>query len=257
MPEAPEGWLRPDWPAPAGIRALVTTRAGGFSQGSWGGLEGGGLNLGLGTDDAATVARNRQLLRAHLPEEPRWLDQVHGSAVVDAAQVPRHAPLARADAAVALAPGVVCAILVADCLPVLLADAAGRGVAAAHAGWRGLAGGVIQESVRALRRGVGDAGAPLLAWLGPAIGPRYFEVGPEVLAAMAQRLPDAARAFASHAPGRLHADLFALARQALAQEGVTAVYGGGLCTYGNAHRFYSHRRDAPTGRQAALIWRNA
>lgn len=248
-------WIRPDWPAPAGVQALITTRAGGVSHGPWGaGDGGGGLNLGEGSDAPEAVAANRARLRALLPGDPCWLRQVHGTAVVDAAAA---APGTVADAAFATRPGVVCAILVADCLPVLLADARGRGVAAAHAGWRGLAGGIIQDTVAALRAALGDPAAPLLAFLGPAIGPARFEVGPEVLEAMRQRLPQAQRAFAPHAPGKYLADLYALARQALAQADVTDVRGGGLCTLDDPGRFYSFRRGSPTGRQAALIWRKS
>jgi len=251
---AHEQWIRPDWPAPANVEALITTRAGGVSQGPWGASDaGGGMNLGQGSDAPEAVAANRRRLRALLPAEPCWLNQVHGTQVVDA-------HLARsgvtADAAVATATAAVCCVLVADCLPVLLCSADGRGVAAAHAGWRGLAGGVIQKTVTALRAGLGEPAATLLAYLGPAIGPAQFVVGPEVLDAMRLGLPDAASAFTAHGPGKLRADLFALARQALDQVGVTAVYGGGMCTVSDPVRFYSFRRATPTGRQAALIWRN-
>jgi len=246
-------WIRPEWPAPEGVQALITTRAGGVSEGSWSAADGaGGLNLGEGSDSAEAVAANRARLRAVLPAEPCWLRQVHGTVVVDAA---RAAPGTIADAAFATAPGVVCCVLVADCLPVLLADARGRGVAAAHAGWRGLAGGVIQETVAALRSALGDPAARLLAFLGPAIGPARFEVGPEVLDAMRQRLPDAQQAFMGHTAGKYRADLYALARQALGQVGVSEVHGGAFCTLGEPERFYSFRRGSPTGRQAALIWR--
>lgn len=245
-------WIRPDWPAPAGVEALITTRAGGVSQGPWGADGAGGMNLGEGSDAPQDVAANRRRLRAALPAEPCWLNQVHGTVVVDAQSAP---PRPSADAAFATAPGLVCCVLVADCLPVLLTDRHGRGVAAAHAGWRGLAGGVIQNTVAALRGALGDPAAPLLAYLGPAIGPGHFEVGPEVLEAMRRTLPDAGAAFAPHVPGKWRADLFALARQALAQVGVTAVHGGGMCTMSDPARFYSYRRSSPTGRQAALIWR--
>ncbi|SPE25337.1 conserved hypothetical protein [Burkholderiales bacterium] len=246
-------WIVPDWPAPAAVRALITTRAGGYSQGSWGAVDGsGGMNLGWGGDDAAAVERNRARLRALLPQEPRWLQQVHGTEVVDAADAGQG--LARADAAVTSRAGIVCCVLVADCLPVLLADTRGRGVAAAHAGWRGLAGGVIQNAVTALRGAVGDSEARILAYLGPAIGPMHFEVGPEVLAAMAQRLPQAQGAFVAASPGKFRADLGALARQALLQVHVPDVYGGGNCTVSDPARFYSFRRDGATGRHAALIW---
>jgi YfiH family protein len=261
-------WIVPDWPAPPGVRALITTRAGGFSRGPFGTADGsGGLNLGLGSapgliavaapaqDDPAVVQRNRDRLRVGLPAMPRWLHQVHGSEVVDLDVTSADfAAVPQADAALTGNVGVVCCVLVADCLPVLLADAAGRGVAVAHAGWRGLAGGVIQNTVQALRRRIGAAAAPLLAYLGPAIGPVHFVVGPEVRSAMLQRLPQAERAFVPDEPGRFRADLFELARQALAQAGVQQVHGGGLCTVSEPGRFYSYRRDRVTGRHAALIW---
>ncbi len=248
-------WIRPQWPVADNVRSLVTTRAGGVSQGPWGGPGGaGGLNLGEGSDDPVAVAANRARLRAVLPAEPCWLRQVHGTAVVDAAVTPAGVI---ADAAFATVPGVVCCVLVADCLPVLLADAHGRGVAAAHAGWRGLAAGVIQATVAALRSALGDPAAPLQAYLGPAIGPAHFEVGPEVLDAMRQRVPGASQAFVPHTPGKFRADLYALARLSLAQVDVTQVHGGGLSTLGDPDRLYSFRRGSPTGRQAALIWRNA
>lgn len=246
-------WIVPQWPAPDVVRALITTRPGGYSQGPWGGVDGrGGMNLGWDGDDAPTVTRNRARLRADLPQEPRWLHQVHGAAVVDAAAA--GVPFPQADAAVTTLAKVVCCVLVADCLPVLLADARGRGVAVAHAGWRGLAGGVIQNAVTALRRAVGDTDARILAYLGPAIGPARFEVGPEVLAAMQERLPRARSAFIAAAAGKFRADLLALARQALSQVQVLDVYGGGDCTASNPTRFYSFRRDGVTGRHAALVW---
>jgi len=264
-PQPDPQWIRPAWPVPGNVQALITTRAGGHSQGPWGAPgAAGGMNLGEGSDDPQAVARNRQRLRALLPAEPRWLEQVHGTVVIDAAA---HAGVQargaaagpparpRADAAFTTASSVVCCVLVADCLPVLLADAAGRGVAAAHAGWRGLAGGIIQNTVAALRAALRDPDARLLAYLGPAIGPAQFVVGPEVLAAMQQRLPAAQQAFIPQGTGKYRADLFALASQALAQVGVTAVYGGGDCTMTDAARFYSFRRESPAGRQAALIWR--
>jgi len=248
-------WIVPQWPAPPGIHALITTRAGGVSRGPWGDAQGqGGLNLGHGADAPEAVERNRAALRALLPASPVWLHQVHGCVVVDAACA---APGAPADGAYTSRTGVACCVLVADCLPVLLADGAGRGVAIAHAGWRGLAGGVIQNAVRALRQDMGDPGARVLAYLGPAIGPAHFVVGPEVLEAMLSSLPRAADAFVLHGGARWRADLFALARMALAQVAVDAVYGGGQCTVSDPARFYSFRRDRTTGRQAALIWRQA
>ncbi|MFN3566496.1 MAG: peptidoglycan editing factor PgeF [Burkholderiaceae bacterium] len=250
-------WIVPDWPAPRGIRALITTRAGGVSRGPWGvPPQGeGGMNLGLGTgDDATAVAANRVRLRALLPAEPRWLKQQHGAHVVDAESV---ATPPAADASTAIAPNVVCAVLVADCMPVLLTDLRGRGVAAAHAGWRGVAAGVLQATARALRARLGDPGADLIAYLGPAIGADAFEVGVDVLDAMLGVLPHARAAFVPLGGGKYLADLFALARQALAQEGVEAVHGGTDSTYADPQRFYSFRRDRVTGRHAALIWRSS
>ncbi len=245
-------WIVPQWAAPSKVRALITTRPGGFSLGPWAAADGGGgMNLAWGGDQAQSVERNRARLRAELPQDPCWLQQVHGTGVVDAALAGR---LAQADAAFSTQIGVVCCVLVADCLPVLLADARGRGVGVAHAGWRGLAGGVIQNTVTALRRAVGDETARVIAYLGPAIGPTEFEVGPEVLQAMEQRLPHAQSAFQVGGEGKFHADLFELARMALAQVRVIDVYGGGQCTVSDPARFYSFRRDRVTGRHAALVW---
>jgi YfiH family protein len=255
----PHGWIAPDWPAPPGVRALMTTRAGGVSAPPWGAAPdvGGGMNLALHTgDDPDHVAANRARLRRLLPGEPVWLEQVHGAEVVDAEWA---APTPTADASVALAPGVVCAVLVADCLPVFVAEAGGRAVAAAHAGWRGLAAGVLQATVARLRaRLAAEAGiedAHLLAWLGPAIGARRFEVGADVLAVMRAALPGGERAFVPIGGDKYLADLYALARLALARAGVVRVYGGGSCTVSDPGRFYSFRRDRRTGRHAALIWR--
>ncbi|MCX8004469.1 MAG: peptidoglycan editing factor PgeF [Burkholderiaceae bacterium] len=246
----------PDWIVPAlpvpGVRALITTRAGGVSRGPWGAGDDGGMNLGLGSGDRPEdVQANRTRLRGMLPAEPRWLRQVHGAAVVDAERVLQPP---EADAAVCATPGVVCAVLVADCLPVILADAGGRGVAVAHAGWRGLAAGVIQNTVQALRARLRDPAAHLYAFLGPAIGPRHFEVGAEVLTAMRRRLPRAVDAFEPCGADKYRADLFHLTRMALAQVGVERVSGGHWCTYGDPQRFYSYRRDRVTGRHAALTW---
>ncbi|MCS6945327.1 MAG: peptidoglycan editing factor PgeF [Sutterellaceae bacterium] len=246
----------PDWIVPAlpvpGVRALITTRAGGVSRGPWGAGEDGGMNLGMGSGDRPEdVQANRARLRALLPAEPRWLRQVHGAAVVDAERVLQPP---EADAAVCATPGVVCVVLVADCVPVILADAAGRGVAVAHAGWRGLATGVIQNAVQALRRRLRDPAARLYAFLGPAIGQQHFEVGEEVLRAMRHRLPGAGDAFESCGGHKYRADLVQLARMALAQVNVDWIAGGQWCTYSDRHRFYSYRRDRITGRHAALVW---
>jgi len=236
-------WIVPDWPAPRRVRALVTTRTRGSSREPY-----ASFNLGAHVgDDPAAVERNRERLRASLPADPVWLQQVHGSDVVDAATAP---PLARADAAVARARHVVCAVLTADCLPVLLADRGGEAVAIAHAGWRGLAAGVIESAVARMN----VPAANVIAWLGPAIGPRAYEVGPEVREAFVRRDDAAAGAFALRRDDRFLADLFALAGQRLAAAGVAAVYGGGHCTYTEAERFYSYRREPATGRFASLVW---
>jgi YfiH family protein len=217
------------------------------------------MNLGLHTgDEPARVLANRAALRRLLPAEPVWLSQVHGAAVFDADTSSASTP--DADASCATGLHVVCAVLVADCLPVLLTDTGGRVVAAAHAGWRGLAAGVLQNTVARLRARLHEAGAgpddEIIAWLGPAIGPRKFEVGTEVLAMMQKQLPKAAQAFIPAEQGKYLADLFSLARQALEQSGVMRVFGGGLCTGSTPQHFYSYRRDGITGRHAALIWRD-
>ncbi|MEI6414722.1 MAG: peptidoglycan editing factor PgeF [Pseudomonadota bacterium] len=239
------GWIEPSWPAPPGIRALSTSRQGGASVGLY-----ASLNLGdhVG-DDPDAVRKNRQWLvvAANLPSTPVWLRQVHGVAVAKNPQQPD----CEADAAMTDQTGQVCAVLTADCLPILLCDRRGSRVAAVHAGWRGLAAGIIEATIRHL-----DVAPPtLLAWLGPAIGPDYFEVGAEVRAAFVACHADAALAFYPTPEGRWLADLFTLARQTLATCGVTAVYGGGLCTASDPSRFFSHRRDrGVTGRMASLIW---
>ena len=243
MLEPPRDWIVPDWPAPANVRALITTRSGEARTGPL-----ASMNLGQGIDDdLQSVQTNRASLRDLLPAEPKWLLQVHGAQVADADRLQQPA---EADAAVARNPGSVCTVLVADCLPVLLTDRTGIVVAAAHAGWRGLAAGVLENTVRAM----GTAPDKLLAYLGPAIGPSAFEVGADVRDAFLARSADAASAFVAHEPGKWLADLFALARQRLRTSGVTQIYGGGLCTYSDPRRFFSYRRDKTTGRMAALIW---
>jgi len=258
-------WVEPDWPAPDGVRALSTLRTGGAGVAPYESLNLGG-HVG---DAAATVAENRRRLRvaAGLPAEPVWLNQVHGSrvadldaAVLDAAdlratelevtELGAEAGLAPADAAFTRQRGRVCAILTADCLPILMAADSGGLVAAAHAGWRGLAGGVIEATVQAL----GVAPDRLLAWLGPAIGPRHFEVGSEVREALLRRDRGAEAGFVANERGRFMADLGMLAQRRLAALGVGRIYGGDECTYAQADRYFSHRRDGGTGRQATLIW---
>ena len=238
-------FILPDWPAPANVRAAVTTRIGGVSHAPYDSFN---LATHVG-DDPAAVRANRASLRSALalPSEPLWLKQVHGITVVDAAQ---GGVEPEADGAYATQPGAVCVVLTADCLPVLLCNRAGTKVAALHAGWRGLAGGVIEAGVRAL----GVPGSELLAWLGPAIGPQAFEVGPEVRAAFVQQDAQAAQAFRAAREGKYLADIYLLARQRLQRLGVAAVYGGGFCTVTDSTRFFSYRRDGACGRMAALIW---
>ena len=238
-------FILPDWPAPANVRAMVTTRVGGVSHAPYDSFN---LAIHVG-DDPAAVRENRARLRTALvlPAEPLWLKQVHGVAVVDAA---RAGIEPEADGAFAAQPGTVCAVLTADCLPVLLCNRAGTKVAALHAGWRGLAGGVIDAGVQA----IGVAGDELLAWLGPAIGPASFEVGPEVRAAFVQHDTQAAQAFRAVRDGKYLADIYSLARLRLQRLGVAAVYGGELCTVTDGAHFFSYRRDGATGRMAALVW---
>ena len=253
MNAAPADWIFPDWPVRGHVRALITTRQAGVSTGPYGvPPEGqGGMNLGFGSGDLPEAVReNRMRLRQLLPSEPRWLKQVHGAAAVAAEQVT--APV-EADASFTSTPGVVAAVLVADCMPVLLADPAGRCVGVAHAGWRGLAAGVIQNLAAAMRDRLADPSAELIAYLGPAIGPSHFEVGREVLEAMGRSLPDASTAFVARGDKYL-ADLFALGRQALAQAGISGIHGRSECTYSDPGRYFSFRRDRVTGRHAALVW---
>jgi YfiH family protein len=239
----PAQWIVPEWPVPARVRALITTRVLGSSGGSY-----AGLNLGEHVgDDARAVTQNRAVLRRFLPAEPIWLKQVHGTRVVRAEPPFRGA---EADASFARAPGEVCAVLAADCLPVLLADAKGTVVGIAHAGWRGLAAGVIENLVQAM----GVAPESLIAYLGPAIGAKAYEVGADVFDAFVTADPQARLAFAAGRPGKFLADLNLLARQRLDRLGCNNIHGGALCTYTDADRFYSFRRDGTTGRMASLVW---
>jgi purine-nucleoside/S-methyl-5'-thioadenosine phosphorylase / adenosine deaminase len=213
--------IQPDWPAPPRVRALVTTRAlGDMARGE-----------------------SRQKLRALLPAEPRWLRQVHGMTVVEVEGI---GGIPEADAAISRQAGTVCAVMIADCMPVFFSDVAGSAVAVAHAGWRGLAAGVLEATLEAM------AVSPekQLAWLGPAIGPRVYEVGEDVRSAL--RGHDTA--FSPARPGHWHLDLYAVARQRLAARGLKRIFGGGFCTYTDAARFYSYRRDRGAERMAALIW---
>lgn len=242
MPAEP-GRIRPAWPAPACVHAFATTRRGGDSTGAW-----RSFNLGARCgDDPDAVARNRGHLAALLPASPCWLNQVHGRTVVHLDDWREGVP---ADAAWTDRPGVVAAILTADCLPVLLCDRAGTVAAAAHAGWRGLAAGVLEATVAALPVAAGE----LVAWIGPGIGPAAYQVGPDVRAPFAKRDPSLAACFSADGPDRYRADLKTLARQLLERTGVAAVVDSGLCTHADPERFYSHRRDATTGRMATVIW---
>lgn len=243
----------PDWiDAPSNIGAFSTLRRGGFSKHPYDdGSGGGGLNLGLHVGDIAEhVEQNRLLLESLLPARPAWLSQIHGTTVVDASSA-TDAPAA--DASITTESGVVCAIQTADCLPVLFSDAAGSVVGAAHAGWRGLANGVLENTVSGMR----DKGATeLLAWLGPAIGPERFEVGEDVLDAFRSLDGKVETAFKQidHRKGKYLADIYKLARILLSKHGVHRIYGGNMCTVTDACRFYSYRRDNVTGRMATLIW---
>jgi YfiH family protein len=243
-------WFEPQWPAPSGVRVVSTLRGspsgGGASKAPY-----ACFNLGRNVgDDPLAVAENRRILvrDAGLPAEPAWLAQVHGVSVADLDVAGAHAS---ADAAMTRRSRKVCAILTADCLPIVFTTDTGDTVAAAHAGWRGMAAGVIGATVRAM------AARPerLIAWLGPAIGVAHFEVGGEVRQAFLSADPGAGDAFNANAGGKFMADLGMLARRQLKDLGVTRIYGGGECTYARADRYFSHRRDGVTGRQATLVWR--
>jgi len=244
-----EHLILPDWPAPPSVHALQTTRLGGFSRVPY-----DSLNLGLHVgDDAMTVAANRNLLNLYVPSEPVWLEQVHGTEVVLAEAA---GCLPRTDACISRRNNAVCVVMTADCLPVLLCDRAGTVVGVVHAGWRGLADGVIEATVKAMAL----PGAELMAWLGPAIGPQAFEVGAEVREIFLAHNPAANEAFTPH-PSPLTsntikylADLYLLARQRLQALGITQIHGGGFCTYSEPERYYSYRRDGQTGRMASMIW---
>jgi len=240
--------IQPDWPAPPNVRAAVTTRNGGVSLSPW-----NSLNLGVHVeDDPKHVAENRQriITALELGSEPQWLTQVHGIAV---ANLDQPNPLIEADAAMTTQVGPVCVAQTADCLPVLFAARDGAAVAAAHAGWRGLADGVLEATINAMSTRPDH----LMAWLGPAIGPRAFEVGQDVIDAFTAHDPGAVACFVSaNQPGKWWGDLYSLAKRRLQLAGVTAIYGGGECTYTDTERFFSFRRDGQrTGRMASLIWK--
>lgn len=274
---AASDWITPDWPAPDTVHAVSTTRNGGVSRGAY-----ASFNLGAHVgDDPRAVAENRLALRSELglPAEPHWLTQVHGASVVSMPELKGN-PLSpagegrnlqsptvnsistfpTADAAVTCLPGEVCVIMTADCLPVLFCDRAGKTVAAAHAGWRGLAAGVLENTIAAMQVQPEE----FLAWLGPAIGPQAYEVGDEVRAAFVRVDREADQAFEPHGEGKWLCDLYQLASQRLRRAGITRIYGGGLCTWSDSERFFSYRRDGRRplevpgggcGRMATLIWR--
>lgn len=252
-------WIVPAWPAPAQVGALATTRRGGVSVGP-----AAACNLGLAgalagdVDTPAAVEQNRRRLTSFLPRPPVWLRQVHGRDVVvfdgkNHATALADPPVA--DAAVTATPGIVCAVLTADCLPVLFADRRGRCVGVAHAGWRGLAAGVLATTVDALTH-LGAPAPDLVAWLGPAIGPQAFEVGRDVLDAFVTIDPGTGESFLPHPQhaDKWLADLYGLARRALGAAGVGEVHGGSHCTFQDNDRFYSYRRERTTGRMASLTW---
>ncbi len=235
--------IQPDWPAPTNVRAFSTTRNGGFSQAPWSSLNLGG-NCG---DDPQHVRKNRQLLQTLLPSEPHWLRQAHGIRVL--ALDCHREPASEADASTSTTAGQVCAIMSADCLPVLFCNRAGTKIAAAHAGWRGLVDGVLEATVSAMDCKPDE----LLAWLGPAIGPQAFEVDRDVFDVFTQTQFENTTAFKPHRD-RWLADLYALARLALRRVGIEQVSGGQYCTHTQQDKFFSYRRDGETGRMATVIW---
>jgi polyphenol oxidase len=239
-------WLTPDWPAPANIHALTTLRTGGVSTDEYGSLN---LATHVG-DDPEKVFENRQRLKDWLvlPAEPIWLEQTHSIIAIDAAQ---STTLQQADASYTDQADIVCAVMTADCLPLLICSTDGQKIAAIHAGWKGLLAGIISNTLAALKT------TDVLVWLGPAIGANSFEVGEEVREAFVEKFPPFAAGFKQISEHKYLADIYQLARIELAERGVHAVYGGGLCTYTDQERFYSYRRDAKTGRMATLIWRTS
>ncbi|AFI85253.1 multi-copper polyphenol oxidoreductase [Methylophaga nitratireducenticrescens] len=240
-----ESFIEVNWPAPKNIRAITTTRNGGQSLAPF-----DSLNLGdhVG-DNPDCVAANRQRLieAALMPAEPLWLKQTHSTAVIHSSQWQQNI---EADAIISNSINQVCAVMTADCLPLLITDKSGSQVAAIHAGWRGLQAGIIENTLARF----GVAGSEILAWMGPAIGPKAFEVGPEVKAAFLAIDPAAESAFIASHSDRYLADIYMLARQRLSAQGVTAIYGGDFCTYSENERFFSYRHEGVTGRMATLIW---
>ena len=238
-----DAFILPDWPAPANVKVLQTTRLGGASLAPY-----DSLNLGLHVgDDPVRVNHNRMRLAPLMPSEPVWLEQVHGTAVANADAA---ACRVVADACIARHRGAVCVVMTADCLPVLLCDEDGTVAGAAHAGWRGLCDGVLEATVKAMT----VAPHKLLAWLGPAISQEHFEVGSEVRDAFIAHQAQATEAFLAQGDGKYRADLYLLARQRLHVLGVPRIFGGEYCTFGERERFFSHRRDGVSGRMGTFIW---
>ena len=241
-----QDWIIPDWPAPHGVRALITTRAGGVSTGPY-----ASMNLGEHVgDDPVACRENRARLCSFLPSEPLWMRQVHGARVIHPEE---WSPGTDADGAVTAGPGSVLGIMTADCLPVLFCDRDGGAVGIAHAGWRGMVSGILEATIAKM----GVDPRRLLAYLGPGIGVEVYEVGEEVRDAFVRDDAGAVQAFMPHTPRKYFADLYLLARQRLAKTGIMAVYGGEFCTFAEQDRFFSYRRDGPTGRMASLIWISA
>lgn len=237
-------WLTPEWPAPANIHAATTLRVGGVSCGVYSSLN-PAMHVG---DDTDLVKQNRQIIKdlLGLPGDPVWLDQIHSNRAVQAVTTE---PLQQADASYTAESGIVCAVMTADCLPLLVCSADGSQVAAIHGGWRGLLTGVIGNTVSAMQD------SDLLVWLGPAIGSDCFEVGAEVRDAFLEKSAAFLSAFKPQSNGKWLADIYQLARIDLGMLGIDKVYGGGFCTGTEQERFYSYRRDKQTGRMATLIWR--
>lgn len=246
--QAADNLLFPDWPAPENVRAVSSKRMGGCSEGVF-----QSFNLGdhVG-DDPARVNNNRQRFQAlaGMPNAPLWLQQVHGVKVARPELSKAKGEAVVADAAYSFKAKTVCTVMTADCLPLLVCDKAGQEVAAIHAGWRGLAAGVIEQTLQHFQAKAAD----ILVWLGPAIGPKAFEVGAEVRSAFIAQQPSARAAFSALSDGKYLADIYLLARQRLATLGISAVYGGEYCTYQQAEYFFSYRRDGQTGRMASAIW---
>ena len=239
-------WITPNWPAPLNVQALVTTRNGGISTGPY-----ASFNLGSHVGDKPHIVnQNRVKLLKILPNEPKWLNQVHGSTPI---WVDNNTNTLKGDAALSKTCNIVCAILTADCLPILLCDETGTVVGIIHAGWRGLVAGVIEQTIAEMNKNGGE----IMAYLGPAIGPDYFEIGEEVRHSFIKQDKMSASAFTPYNGANSKkwlANIFLLARQRLARAGVTEIYSHEECTYSNSDKFYSYRRDGNTGRMASLIW---